>query len=54
MATCEDLDKESGFEKDDAEEGGNVVVGLVATEASEATLEVEPPSEAGPASDAES
>jgi len=44
MATCEDLDNESGSEKDEAEEEGNVVVGLVATEASD----VEPASDAEP------
>jgi len=36
MATCEDLDSESGSEKEEAEDEANVVVGLVATLTSEA------------------
>jgi len=40
MATCEDLDSESGSEKEEAEDEENVVVGLVAT----LTSEVEPDS----------
>ena len=36
MATWEDLDNESGLEKDEAEDEANVVVGLVATMASDA------------------
>jgi hemerythrin superfamily protein len=35
MATWEDLDSESGSDKDDAEDEANVVVGLVATVASD-------------------
>jgi hypothetical protein len=35
MATLEDLDNESGSDKDEAEVEGNVVVGLVATVASD-------------------
>jgi len=59
MATWEDLDNESGSEKDEAEEEGNVALenealGLVATEVSEATSEVEPTSEGGPPSKTES
>jgi len=51
MATWKDLDNESGSKKDEAEEEGNVALenealGLVATEVSEATSEVGPPSEA--------
>jgi hypothetical protein len=36
MATWEDLDSESGFEKEEADEDAKVAVGLVATETSEA------------------
>ena len=36
MATWEDLDSESGSEKEEAEDEANVVVGLVATLTSEA------------------
>jgi len=36
MATWEDLDSESEFDKDDADEGAKIVVGLVATTTSEA------------------
>ena len=41
MATCEDLDSESGYEKEEAKDEANVVVGLVAT----LTSEVEPDSD---------
>jgi len=36
MATWEDLDSESESDKDDVDEGENIVVGLVATTTSEA------------------
>jgi len=39
MATREDLDSESGSDKDDADEGAKIVVGLVATSTSEAEPE---------------
>ena len=41
METQKDLDSESGYDKDDADEDGKVVVGLVAT----MTLEAEPESD---------
>jgi len=41
MATCEDLDSESGYEKEEAKDEANVAVGLVAT----LTSEAEPDSE---------
>jgi len=41
MATWEDLDNESGCNKDDAKDEANVVVGLVATEASDAEPETD-------------
>jgi len=36
MATCEDLDSESGSEKEEVGDEANVAVGLVATLTSEA------------------
>jgi len=47
MATCKYLDNESGSDKDDAEDEAIVVVGLVATKASE----VEPASDVEPETD---
>jgi len=41
MATQENLDNESGSDKDDAEDEANVVVGLVALEASDAEPETD-------------
>jgi len=43
MATWEDLDSESGSDKDDVDEDAKVVVGFVAT----VTLEAEPESDSG-------
>jgi hypothetical protein len=41
MGTWEDLDNDSGSDKDEAEDEGNVDVGLVATEALDAKPEID-------------